>query len=419
MPRKALKIQIVLDLQAVTCPGVWLCPNGKVSLQLYMLDSCIQTTALPPIFPLLYNEQFIFYKFFYSTYSLLDVQSYINQDFIYAELIQWQCDTGNVIASFQTILHDVLYPSSCDGLISGIDVDLLMEPSKNFPGILAPKIELSTRTTIEEIVCSEKNKKSKNYVIHPKTIQSDCVPCGFRRKSKPIRQKKVCHSHEYHRTCINVYDEQCGAYPMECRQNELQISPSLMHQCEESEVKPLKRKACVCGSGHSAESCPVCTKYSSYFEIDQMVCRNNCNSDVACLETNPCKLEGGSDVPGKTPINTKRLWAYSISNSACHNSPVTYDESRSREDDCYQLGSVGICNRSCIRSSKCCKPSVAKKIHDRFKQTLYCNPPYSHNCERQQQSSGTVSASCTPKFRNCDQGFYKNLGRFYKELYRC
>lgn len=42
------------------------------------------------------------------------------------------------MASFQTSLGDVLYPSAYEGALAGVDVDLLMEPSKNFPvGIIS------------------------------------------------------------------------------------------------------------------------------------------------------------------------------------------------------------------------------------------------------------------------------------------
>lgn len=52
----------------------------------------------------------------------------------YAELIQWKnCEVGNVLATFQTSLCDVLYPRTAQGAIAGVDVDLLMEPSKRFP----------------------------------------------------------------------------------------------------------------------------------------------------------------------------------------------------------------------------------------------------------------------------------------------
>lgn len=59
---------------------------------------------------------------------------FIDRQYLYAELIQWQhCDIGNVLATFQTCLTDVLYPTTYEGAIAGVDVDLLMEPSKNFP----------------------------------------------------------------------------------------------------------------------------------------------------------------------------------------------------------------------------------------------------------------------------------------------
>lgn len=96
MPRKTLKVQVELDIQAVciakyfflcitifsyqvTCPGVWLCPSGKISLQLCMLDSCIQTMGLLPNFPLLYREKYIFYKVFYKARSLSDLQRLLSE----------------------------------------------------------------------------------------------------------------------------------------------------------------------------------------------------------------------------------------------------------------------------------------------------------------------------------------------------
>lgn len=53
---------------------------------------------------------------------------------MYAELIQWQnCEFGNVLASFKTTLSELLYPNTKEGVIPGVEIDLLMEPSKTFP----------------------------------------------------------------------------------------------------------------------------------------------------------------------------------------------------------------------------------------------------------------------------------------------
>ena len=57
-----------------------------------------------------------------------------------------------VLATFETSAKELLfpYPQLRGPYCAGVDVDLLMEPTKDFPGIISPKIEASTRTNIDE-----------------------------------------------------------------------------------------------------------------------------------------------------------------------------------------------------------------------------------------------------------------------------
>lgn len=61
-------------------------------------------------------------------------------------------------------------------------------------GIIAPKIEISTKTTIEETLCTQQHKKCSAFVVNPKLVASNL-------KTRPprLRQKKVCHSLGYHK----------------------------------------------------------------------------------------------------------------------------------------------------------------------------------------------------------------------------
>lgn len=63
-------------------------------------------------------------------------------------------------------------------------------------GIIAPKIEMSTITSIEESVCTKHHRKCSAFVVNPKTVTSDGP---LRGKGGNARQKKVCHSIGYHR----------------------------------------------------------------------------------------------------------------------------------------------------------------------------------------------------------------------------
>lgn len=163
------------------------------------LGSTLESHRVSPIFPLLFHNQFTFKKTFTRLAGgLTELQRSLEQEFLYAELIQWlsPCNRAIVLASFETNLADVLYPvPNYKGLLAGADVDLLMDPSKYFPvstyvsapfcsladrlaigqpfqGIIAPKIEISTKTVIEEVVGVCADKVSGAYVVNPKTINS-------------------------------------------------------------------------------------------------------------------------------------------------------------------------------------------------------------------------------------------------------
>jgi hypothetical protein len=65
---------------------------------------------------------------------LTDLQDFLGKEFLCAELIQYSGDCVTILASFKTTVFELLYPSPCmKGLIAGVDVDLLMEPTRWFP----------------------------------------------------------------------------------------------------------------------------------------------------------------------------------------------------------------------------------------------------------------------------------------------
>ena len=169
-------MKIRLELHAITCPGEWLCPNGKVALRITSLGSTLESNRVSPIFPLLFHNEFNFKKTFTRLAALTELQRKLEQEFLYAELIQWlsPCnDNAVILATFETNLADLLYPVvNYKGLLAGVDVDLLMEPTRYFPGIIAPKIEISTRTVIEEVLGVCCSSLDGAYVVNPKTIDS-------------------------------------------------------------------------------------------------------------------------------------------------------------------------------------------------------------------------------------------------------
>lgn len=108
-----------------------------MALRLDILDFCAETRRISPIFPLLFHDRFTFSKIFAQIASLAELQRSLEQELLYVELIQWTTPAhrrGITLATFETNLADLLYPASCfKGLLAGVDVDLLMEPTKCFP----------------------------------------------------------------------------------------------------------------------------------------------------------------------------------------------------------------------------------------------------------------------------------------------
>jgi hypothetical protein len=65
---------------------------------------------------------------------LTDLQHLLGKEFIHAELMQCSDGIDVILASFETTVFELLYPSPCvKSLIAGVDVDLLMAPTKCFP----------------------------------------------------------------------------------------------------------------------------------------------------------------------------------------------------------------------------------------------------------------------------------------------
>lgn len=155
---------------------------------------------------------------FASAGCLAEVQDALGREDVYAVLLQEVDDSSGgaavQLARFHSNALNILYPSPCaKGLLAGVDVDLLMEASADYPvkivslfvvstiflyfshnfnsrysfrishtshllqGILCPKIELSTKTIVTEITSSTND----GYIINPRTLSSQVALLWFRK----------------------------------------------------------------------------------------------------------------------------------------------------------------------------------------------------------------------------------------------
>jgi hypothetical protein len=418
MSRKAFLVQVELDVQAVTCPGVWLCSNGKVSLQIYMLDSCVQTASYKPNFPIKCNETFAFYKTFYSKHQLNELQNDLHDQWLYIELVQWQsCEIGNVLASFETTLDELLYPSTVNGSIAGVDLDLLMEPSKTFPGTIAPKVEVSTKTTIEETLCVCTKPTSSTVVVNPKVLMSTdhkprgnvcrkvCHSIAFSRRKphfKPPRSKPpFCYRKAEDDLILRKPQYDLDGNYCSCRQSrslERKNVTSLRRRKPDLISKrkpPCTVKMCSCGSGHKENFCPVCAKYRGYFNVTPV--------------THSPPIQKKEENQPRTTLFDSNKSSYRRKHYPC---AIEFVPSEEKSDS-------GDTNLSDIEQDKkkvcfCTeqKPSLAEKLHAKLTNTLSSLPrtvewscyDYDYECD------------CCPRTESRAE-LYRDLQKFYGDLY--
>ncbi|XP_012220626.2 spermatogenesis-associated protein 6 [Linepithema humile] len=386
MTGRAFCVKVQLHVHAVTCPGVWLCPNGKVALRIDTLDRREESRQVSPIFPLLFHDRFTFSKVFSRTVSLAELQRTLEQELLYAELIQWVTpgDRGIIMATFETNLADLLYPTSYfKGLLAGVDVDLLMEPTKCFPGIIAPKIEVSTKTVVEEVLGSYDTSMSKCYVVNPKMINSKQTTCGQRKRLVKgiIRQRRVCHTRNKPRSqsCRPYCQRSCSVddYHQCSSCTTSNQTGSQIHQCYHSRRRDSTRAprpsfsklAATCDDIHVTDNCPVCLKYNCYF--------SKCYDD--------------SDIAGRF-VDTKQRYRRNFSDTreyCCVCRPNGVSDMR---EEPTRLESK-VRNLRKAREKLCAAETAADDVEE-------CNP------------------SCKFTRDHSSHGFYKNLEKFYKRMYK-
>ncbi|XP_050537956.1 spermatogenesis-associated protein 6 isoform X2 [Daktulosphaira vitifoliae] len=169
-------------LLLVNCPGVWICSKGMIYLDMCIFGQNYKTSLVNPKFPMHINETFSLHNDLIEIFNLYEVQRYLEEHFMLITLIQVYEEKLITLATFKARVDQVLYPTSnlsIDGKTS-----LLMNNEPIFPGIIAPKVVVVTKTDIYEELNSLRHDnfnspeiqhcfKRRNKVHHAKL--QDCV----------------------------------------------------------------------------------------------------------------------------------------------------------------------------------------------------------------------------------------------------
>ncbi|KAL0970332.1 hypothetical protein UPYG_G00240560 [Umbra pygmaea] len=165
MSRKAMKVVVELQLRAVSCPGVHLPAKDDIYLSVCFMSQYCMSQCLPPVFPMLFREKMRFEKMFHCAVDPGDVAELLEWETVKVELVQLTPPVGESLACFEEDTRHFLFPEPrLVPTTSGMDREVLMTRSINFPGI-APKLEFSTRTTVSE--CSANAEVDNIYLSSP------------------------------------------------------------------------------------------------------------------------------------------------------------------------------------------------------------------------------------------------------------
>ncbi|XP_041128152.1 spermatogenesis-associated protein 6-like isoform X1 [Polyodon spathula] len=201
MPQKAVKVVVEFQLHAVTCPGVFLTDKDDVYLSVCIMGQYRKSACRLPVFPLLFHEKMTFEKVFKMAMDPAAVAEQLEYETAKFELIQLFPPVGETLASYEEEARSFLFPEpKLSPTYPGVDREVLMRRTPNFPGI-APKLEFSTTTTIKE--CSFKREKgvcSNNNLVVPR--KSNIRKAQRSGSSTPSRNRSTSPGKKQVSCCI-------------------------------------------------------------------------------------------------------------------------------------------------------------------------------------------------------------------------
>ncbi|XP_075236209.1 uncharacterized protein LOC142333153 isoform X2 [Lycorma delicatula] len=314
MSRKAFHISVDLDVHAVSCPGVWLCPKGAVLLRVAMFGLSENTKTVKPCFPLIFHERFRFRKLLKSVNSLSCLQEVLKSRHLHMQMVHLAtgptCCPATVLAQFKSPLIDVFYPNSSDrGLNAGVDLELLFTPTPSFPGILSPKVEVSTRVIIEEVI-NYPSAHEDSWIINPVVVTSKKLERSRSDESNVIRQRPVCHSDGFgasggisdHHVC-KCYGQHNKDFcenksilknSQSTEKHKIELKPGSTHEKKKSKVKKHQRSKSN-AEAQQLESPQPCSCFTARESNTSVAC--DC---LLCQKYNDCFQTTNSDSPASS-----------------------------------------------------------------------------------------------------------------------
>lgn len=218
---------------------------------------------------MLCHDQFTMEGYFKGVASLGQMRDMLNSEQL--EITMWQ--NGRRLAYYVGKLSDLMHPSipplSCE---HSANVQLLMRATSAFPGILAPKVEMSANLIMrdKQRKCCKVNLDRK---VNNRHVESRCL----NRVELPRKQKTVCHSKEskcgsnnslIHSTDSEIMYEQQSRRLSTCSNTTRHSSQSLASLSTISDSTRCSHTHTLVSTGavEHENNCHICQEYIKYFQ---------------------------------------------------------------------------------------------------------------------------------------------------------
>ncbi|XP_050432759.1 uncharacterized protein LOC126840840 [Adelges cooleyi] len=326
MSKKSFNLCIVLHFVNVNCPGVWICPKGMVYLDIWIFGQNSNTTCVEPKFPLNFNETFNFHKNLPDVSNLYEIQNKLSEKYMRIALVQVCKEKCITLATFNSSVDCVLYPTPNSRLGSDGETEILMKNEPIFPGTIAPKIVLITRTSITE-------------EIHPVISDSSSEV-----EHRPNRMRKVHHGkmtnsqyshrrdHEFTANDCNKTTDSETASQIYCQRNKKASRNNRHNECKCMLEKTLHYDHCrnAKSKGHDNNH----NDWKDQTSNSELNCKSLTHNEFTICEITPKMI--GKQIKAKLKLcaNHCKCYKTKLNNCCCLNgNKWSSDEDRPKSVD--------------------------------------------------------------------------------------
>jgi len=149
---RGLKVTVDLNLAAVSCPGVVLTTKGSLFLELHIFNRILRSDFHAPIFPLLLHKKLSCSYVFPLVTDPGKLAENLNREVVNIRLLQESGLGDQLLAQYRANARDFLFPTpQLTDTYPGVEREIILSRTSVYSGILEPKFEFGSKTTIKEV----------------------------------------------------------------------------------------------------------------------------------------------------------------------------------------------------------------------------------------------------------------------------